>query len=415
MGILGNIYNKLISPFKSNAFNSLASISQLICALTSFYGSLCGPFFLNTTTFRKWVIYNTGYFLIQSFQRNIYLENHLLSGSENSRKFWQASRLIPFLTFLLPLISVFLLNLRFSFVDIVMIAGFLLALFQDRFRYLFLSLRPKVAISGDSTWLTTSLLLTIFGLIFTRKHLEDIFLLQIVIGPLLGLIPLLAKSAALGYFDQKKESLGKENTSYLNYLRIQFYIGSLVSLAVSITIVKYLSVIDLKTFKIIQTLLSPYQSLGAILYVAVYSNRQRSTSEFSYKNVMRVSKKLLIAPILVVATFHLVFFLIKVHFSKSYWFIPNIDDLGIALVGPILMSSFIPIGAYLRRNLLGKEILAGGLAGSITYLSLLYLFNYSKTIFGIFFSTSTAAVVSIILNVLFARRDSLQMKAREDT
>jgi len=289
-----------------------------------------------------------------------------------------------------------------------MVSGFLMSIIQDRYRYLHLSKTPKIAITGDFTWLVSIISILIFGFFLFPDHLESVFILQLFVGPILGLIPLIWKSNKNHFNSRDSHGIKPLNVSYLNFLRFQFYIGSIVSFAVSTNIVRYLSVEDLKTFKIIQTFLSPYQSLGSVLYVAIYANKKEKLADFTYRNMIRLSKKLLLVQLFIATSFFLLYAIFLYQFPNHYWFFPDLQSLIVSLIGPIIMVGFIPIGAYLRRNCMGRQILLAGLSGSLSYLILLFPLHLSRTILGIFFSTSSSIAITIILNVHFAKKYAQQ-------
>lgn len=393
---------RIKNAIASSNFNIGASLSQAICSISTLYVSFCGPFFLDSTAFKKWMLYTTAFFMIQSYQRNIYLENHLLRKDEDSFHYWLACRFLPLSYLILPLIIGVVSNFRISIFDIGMTSGYLIALVQDRYRYLFLSVKPRLVIQSDGSTMFTTLFISMLGVIIFRDNLEEIFLLQLLLSPMIGLILLCRNSLAIPEKKSNKQHTIKTSRGYLNFLRTQYIAGSSISLMALMVLVDSLGVEQLKSLKMIQNFISPYQGLSVILLVAIYANKNSQENRDRYKTSLRLSKKLFLSQALAVPVFALGCLLISSRFFESNWFILDMKSLSVGLAGTVLMVCSMPISAYLRTNNLGKEILIGGLLGSLAYVVLLFGLNFSKSIFGFFLSTSISIFVTVTLNFYFA-------------
>lgn len=393
---------RIKNSITSSNFNMGASLSQAICSISTLYVSFCGPFFLDSTAFKKWMLYTTAFYMIQSYQRNIYLENHLLRKDEDSFYYWLACRLIPLSYLSLPLITGVVFNFRVSMFDLGMTSGYLIALVQDRYRYLFLSAKPRLVIQADGLAMFTTLFISMIGVVIFRDNLEKIFLLQLLLSPMIGLIPLFQSSLAIPERKTNKQHKIKASRGYLNFLRAQYIGGSSISFMALMVLVNSLGVEQLKSLKMIQNFISPYQGLSVILLIAIYANKNSQENRNRYKSSIGLSKKLFLSQTLAVPVFVLGCFLVSSRFLESNWFILDIKSLSVGLAGTVLMVCAMPISAYLRTNSLGKEILIAGLLGSLVYVGLLFGLNFSKSIFGFFLSMSIGIFVTVMLNFYFA-------------
>ena len=380
-------------------FNSGAGFSQSICALTSFLSSALGPFALDGISFSKWIIYTTGYFLILSFQRTIYLENHLLDDA--SQKYWNASYWVPILIFFLPFINYFTLGYEFSEIDILFLFGFVFALIQDRYRYLYLTENSVISLTGDFFWLVSSGAILLVGLVFYPNQLSSFFLLQIIVGPVLGTLPLAIRAKSLQTYFFERSHLQNSESKYLGYVRAQFILGSVIAMIFSLIVVRFLPVEQLKSYKVIQTMISPYQSIANILAVSIFAKRVRKTDSKSLFSVLKFSGNLLLAQIVFSGVLIGIYESFKnrsILGNESLF--PSSTYLAIALIGPILMLSAIPLSAYMRSKRMGREIFISGTAGSISIVLLAYVCNMASNLFGILISVSVSTALTVFLSIV---------------
>jgi hypothetical protein len=219
---------------------------------------------------------------------------------------------------------------------------------------------------------------------------------------MIGLIPLFQSSLAIPERKTNKQHKIKASRGYLNFLRAQYIGGSSISFMALMVLVNSLGVEQLKSLKMIQNFISPYQGLSVILLIAIYANKNSQENRNRYKSSIGLSKKLFLSQTLAVPVFVLGCFLVSSRFLESNWFILDIKSLSVGLAGTVLMVCAMPISAYLRTNSLGKEILIAGLLGSLVYVGLLFGLNFSKSIFGFFLSMSIGIFVTVMLNFYFA-------------
>lgn len=393
---------KIINSISYSNFNLRASLSQTMCSISTLYVSFCGPFFLDSTAFKKWMVYTTAFFMIQSYQRNIYLENHLLRKNEDFFGYWIACRFLPLSYLVVPLVIGIVFNFRMSFFDFGMTCGYLISLIQDRYRYLFLTAKPRLVNQVDGLSLFTTLVISFLGVVFFRDSLEKIFMLQLLFSPIIGLIPLIRNALVILEKNCSNNYQVNSAKTYLNFLRTQYITGSAISMTALIVLVNSLGVEQLKTLKIIQNFISPYQGLSVILLVAIYANKNSEENRNKFETLLQLSKNLFLSQILAVPIYILGCFLISSRLFESNLFSFDIKSLSIGLVGTVLMVCSMPISAYLRTHTLGKEILIAGLLGSFTYVALLFGLNLSQTIYGFFLSTSVGIFITVMLNAFFA-------------
>ncbi len=399
--MLNSAIQSWISPIR-NRLNSRAGISQAICALTSLLSSAVGPFALEGLSFTKWILYTTGFFLIQSFQRSIYLDNHLLDNAGmQSRRYWDASSWTPFLILSVPLINFFALGYKLTSLDLLLILSFYLSLLQDRFRYLFLAENPKIPLIADLLWLLSSAVFLLTPIVLSSIYLADVFLIQMFVCPALGIIPLLLKARNLKQHKAKLYKLDSATSKYLGYIRFQFVFGAIVAMFFSVYVVKHLSIEELKMYKIIQTIISPYQSFANILGISIYASRLEKSLSNEFLSVMKFCRHLFLLQV-----FCSVINMVLYHIFRNYiqvWFsfsLPEISLLGVALIGPISMLSAIPLSAFMRRNRMGREILISGLMGSLFLILLISNFNLDSNLFGILFTLSASAFLTVVMSFL---------------
>lgn len=383
-------------------FNSQAAFSQAACALTSFLSSGFGPFALEDTHFKKWILYTTGYFLIQSFQRSIYLENHLLDHSRvSSRLYWDSSFWIPLLILVVPLINFFTIDISFGYEDLLFVSSFFIALHQDRFRYLFLRENPKIALNADLIWLVSSAFLLLLSVLFSPSRINEFFLIQLGICPVLGLVPLIIRAKSCGWEKKQKRKLKKPFTKYLVYLRIQFVSGAIIAMVFAIIIVKYLPTDQLKDFKIVQTVISPYQSFANILAISIFAGQIENSTKHGFFSVIKFCRNLFVflvfCSMMTLACYDLFWRQIQILFSFT---LPEVSTLLIALIGPIIMLSAIPLSAYMRRNRMGEQILVAGFMGSFALIVLSSNSELVSNVSGVFWILSIS-MVSTVLASLF--------------
>jgi hypothetical protein len=267
---------------------------------------------------------------------------------------------------------------------------------------LFLSAKPRLVIQADGLAMFTTLFISMIGVVIFRDNLEKIFLLQLLLSPMIGLIPLFQSSLAIPERKTNKQHKIKASRGYLNFLRAQYIGGSSISFMALMVLVNSLGVEQLKSLKMIQNFISPYQGLSVILLIAIYANKNSQENRNRYKSSIGLSKKLFLSQTLAVPVFVLGCFLVSSRFLESNWFILDIKSLSVGLAGTVLMVCAMPISAYLRTNSLGKEILIAGLLGSLVYVGLLFGLNFSKSIFGFFLSMSIGIFVTVMLNFYFA-------------
>jgi hypothetical protein len=396
-------------------FNSKAAISQAVCSLTSFFSAALGPFVLTGNTFQKWTIYTTGFFLIQSLQRTLYLENHLLeSHQKKSHKYWHASYWIPSLIFVLPVVNLIFLNYKFSLTDFILIIGFSFALLQDRYRYLYLSNDPRKSLFGDLVWFFSSFLIMLISVVFKDLNLSFSFLLQLCVGPFLGFLFLIIGSKKIELHKIGIDSLNDLDKKYLQYVRTQFLFGLIVTFLFSAYVVKYLSVNELKTYRIIQTVISPYQSISVIISTSILATSYILNSFNNLFSILRFSCRLLIIQI----PFSVIILVLNAKLSHqitiNHIALPDTMFLAISLLGPMFMLSSTPLSAFMRKNRMGEEILISGIAGSISLLLLTGSLPVSSSILVILVSASLAPIftvtISFILTAIKIKKGTLHGK-----
>jgi hypothetical protein len=254
---------------------------------------------------------------------------------------------------------------------------------------------------ADLLWLLSSAVFLVTPILLSNIYLADVFLIQMFVCPALGIIPLLLKARILKQHKAKLYKLDSATSKYLGYIRFQFVFGAIVAMFFSVYVVKHLSMEELKMYKIIQTIISPYQSFANILGISIYASRLEKSLNNEFLSVIKFCRHLFLLQIfcsvITMAMYPIVRNYIQVWFSFT---LPEISLLIVALVGPISMLSAIPLSAFMRRNRMGREILISGLMGSLILILLISNFNLVSNLLGILFTLSASAFLTVVMSFL---------------
>jgi hypothetical protein len=252
----------------------LVPSSQAVSSASNFVMAAFAIVSFEHSDFLKWCIFSVSTLALQGCLRNIFLESEFAIYGTVRKRNLQICICTSFLfVIFLVFVSNTILNSDFSDVDLFLALYSFSLLLEDFYRYKFLKIKPKVTLLVDVAILIAACILLIGY--FTWLDFTIVQALSIMIG-------VQFTSFAIFLFSTHEkfiESAERRDYYRESFLSIQSLTNLVSMVGANFLLVKFLSIDQLRDFRLIQLSISPLQSLSLILWLWSLAGFQESSLE----------------------------------------------------------------------------------------------------------------------------------------
>lgn len=372
-------------------------LSQLISSATSLLGSVIALAALHGSDLKKWFLYVGTSMALQGVIRATLLETDLLLYGHVTKKNRSWSLLCSLLPFTLLLVVHLILDMKLSLLDLILVITSVLSLVQDKLRYELVRNDRLGVVLADATWC----FLSIIGLLLVMtpvRHSPLTIYAILFFGPSISSVYLHSRRKLMS-----PQSMNPELKNVRRYIILQNLSILMFTFFTNLILTKYLSGELFYQFRLIQTVVSPIQSIGLAIWFSKIVHFDKDLKE--YTQIFRKSRRLIIF-----AISYLFIFLLFILNGKSHSIL-NVDIIGLlavmaAGIAPILNIGFYEVSLYIRSKQLNFQTFKVGLL-VLPFTPIFYFVLKSQLSLGAIFGIPLAAMIIQQSAYLLIFRNSL--------